>query len=80
MVELNARRLGTLALYFSYNDNFDNNVTFPEYEHTYLNMEVALPKDNNGPEFARVTKGLRDANGIPIGTAHDNPLLHSRIY
>ena len=43
-------------------------------------MEVALPRDPEGPEFARVTKRLRDANGIPIGTANDNPLLDTRIY
>jgi len=47
---------------------------------TYLNMEVALPRDDDGPTFAKVTKRLRDANGIPIGTAHDNPILDSRMY
>ena len=49
-------------------------------EDTYLNMEIALPRDGEGPEFARVTKRLRDADGIPIGTAHDNPILDSRVY
>ena len=49
-------------------------------EDTYLNMEVVLPRDGDGPEFAKVTKRLRDKNGIPIGTANDNPLLDSRIY
>jgi len=39
-----------------------------------------LPRDDEGPEFARVTKRLRDKNGIPIGTSNDNPLLDSRIY
>ena len=47
---------------------------------TYLNMEIALPRDGEGPEFAKVTKRLRDANGIPIGTANDNPILDSRLY
>ena len=47
---------------------------------TYLNMEVALPKDGSGPEMARVTKRLRDRNGIPIGVAHENPLLDTRVY
>ena len=47
---------------------------------TYLNMELALPRDSGGPTFAKVTKRLRDANGIPIGTANDNPLLDTRIY
>ena len=64
----------------------DDNIN-PELEHTpevlqdtYLNMELALPRDDEGPEFARVTKRLRDKNGIPIGTSNDNPLLDSRIY
>ena len=43
-------------------------------------MELALPRDSEGPEFARVTKRLRDANGIPIGTANDNPILDTRVY
>ena len=30
--------------------------------------------------MARVTKRLRDANGIPIGTTDDNPLLNTRMY
>jgi len=47
---------------------------------TYLNMELALPRDDEGPEFAKVTKRLRDANGIPIGTANDNPILDTRVY
>ena len=36
-------------------------------------MVLALPS-------ARVTKRLRDVNGLPIGTAHDNPILDSRMY
>ena len=37
---------------------------------TYMNMEVALPQDTEGPDFARFTKRLKDANGLPIGTAN----------
>ena len=47
---------------------------------TYINMEVALPRNDDGPTFAKVTKRLRDANGIPIGTANDNPILDTRVY
>ena len=47
---------------------------------TYWNMEVALPRDSEGPEFARVTKRLWDANGLPIGTANDNPILDTHMY
>ena len=68
--------------------NIYNNKDIPEaddftpevLEDTYLNMELVLPRDSEGPEFARVTKRLRDANGIPIGTADDNPILDSRVY
>ena len=43
-------------------------------------MEVALPQDDDGPEFARVTKQLQDANSIPIATANNNPILDTHIY
>ena len=49
-------------------------------EDTYLNMEIAMPRDGEGPEISQVTKRLRDSNGLPIGRAHDNPLLDTRIY
>ena len=49
-------------------------------EDTYVNMELAMDRGGDGPEFAKVTKRLRDANGIPIGNANDNPLLDTRIY
>ena len=68
--------------------NIFNNNNIPEADDftpevlkdTYLNMELALPRNSEGPEFARVTKRLRDTNGIPIGTANDNPILDTRIY
>ena len=47
---------------------------------TYLKMEVDLPRDGEGPELARVIKRLQDKDGIPIGTANDNPILDSRVY
>ena len=74
-----------------FNDEFNrvfDNKDIPEaddhtpevLEDTYLNMELAIPRDSEGPEFARVTKRLRDADGLPIGTANDNPLLDTRLY
>jgi hypothetical protein len=30
----------------------------------FLNMEVALPRDREGPEFARVKKWRRDEDGV----------------
>ena len=44
-------------------------------------MELALPQgDSLEPWMARVTKRLKDSNGIPIGTADQNPLLDTRMY
>jgi hypothetical protein len=61
----------------------DENFTPDAFDDTYLNMEIALPRGGGDPEdvqFARVTKRLRDAEGRPIGTASDNPLLDTREY
>ena len=58
----------------------DDTFTPEVFDDTYLNMEVALPRSEPGPEFARVTKRLKDAEGRPIGTANDNPILDSRMY
>ena len=53
----------------------------PDTYDTYINMELALSQgDSLEPRMARVTKRLKDANGIPIGTADDNPLLDTRMY
>jgi hypothetical protein len=53
------------------------------FDDTYLNMEIALPRGGGDPEdtqYAKVTKRRRDAEGRPIGTANDNPLLDTREY
>ena len=50
------------------------------FDDTYLKMELALPRDKPGPDFARVTKRLRDHNELPIGTANQNPILDSQKY
>ena len=47
---------------------------------TYMNMEVALPRDTEGPDFARVTKRLKDSNGLPIVTANENTILDTIMY
>jgi hypothetical protein len=46
---------------------------------TNLNGKLAIPRDGNGPEYARVTKRLRDKDGLPIGTANNNPILQKRM-
>ena len=59
----------------------DQEFTPEVFDDTYLNMEVALPKgDEDHPMLAKVTKRLRDKDGLPIGTAHDNPILDTRMY
>ena len=39
-----------------------------------------MPRESDGPEYARVTKRLKDEKGLPIGTANDNPILDTRMY
>jgi hypothetical protein len=43
-------------------------------------MELAIPRSGGEVEFSRVTKRLRDKDGLPICTANDNPILDSRMY
>ena len=58
----------------------DITVTPNVFDDTYVNMELALPGSGGEVEFAHVTKRLRDKDGLPIGTANDNPILDSRVY
>ena len=47
----------------------------------YVNMEIALPRSEEGKlEDAIVKKRAVDRGGIPIGVANSNPMLDSRIY
>ena len=43
-------------------------------------MDKSLPIYGEGPEFSKVTKCLRDAKGIPIGSQHGNPMLDTIVY
>ena len=53
----------------------------PDVYDSYLNMELAITQvDSLEPRFARVTKRLKDANGLPIGLANENPILDTRMY
>ena len=58
----------------------DQDFTPDAYDDTYLNMELALPRNGAEVQFGRVVKRLRDKDGLPIGTAHDNPILDKRMY
>ena len=80
-----------LAFNSSFNDEYNrvfDNKDIPEtddhtpevLEYTYFNMELTIFRDSGGPKFTRVTKTLRDADGLPIGAANDIPLLDTRLY
>ena len=59
----------------------DEEFTPDMFDDRYMNMELALPKgDDPNPQLSKVTKRLRDANGIPIGMANNNPNLDSKMY
>ena len=46
----------------------------PDAYDQLVNAEFTID-NGNGRKIAKVTKRLKDKNGIPIGTANDNPLL-----
>ena len=50
------------------------------FDGTYLNLEVAITRDGDGPDFAKLTKRLREKDGLPIGRAHNIPILYTRMY
>ena len=58
----------------------DDEFTPDMFDDTYLNMELAVPRDGDGPDFAKVTRRLRDKDGKPIGKANNNPILDTRMY
>ena len=55
----------------------DSNFTREVFDDTYLNMELVLARDVGDTTFASVTKRLKDANGLPIGISHENPILET---
>jgi hypothetical protein len=89
-----AQRIGkwTLDSTMSFNEEFekvisndgllkaDQTFTPDIFDDTYVNMELALPRRGGEVELGRVTKHLRDKDGLPIGTANDNPILDTRVY
>jgi hypothetical protein len=52
----------------------------PDSYDTYLGMELTLDRPGTEPEFARVTKRLKNNEGTPIGVASNNPILDTRLY
>jgi hypothetical protein len=56
-------------------DDFD-----PEAFDRYLTAEVALSRGGGEPERGKVLRRKRNADGDPIGKAHENPLFDTRQY
>ena len=46
----------------------------------YVNMEIALDRHGDGPEFARVNKRLKDKDGRPIRITAENTILDTSMY
>ena len=49
-------------------------------EDTYVDMEIALPRDVEGPKFSKLIKRMLYENVIPIGRQHDDPIIDTRVY
>ena len=43
-------------------------------------MELVLDRHEDGPEFSRFNKRLKDKDGIPVGIVADNQILDIRMY
>ena len=52
----------------------------PEEFDNYINMEIALDKHDDGPEFSKFNKRLKEKDGRLIGIAADNPILDTWMY
>ena len=52
----------------------------PDSFDPHIGMQVLLDRGGNEPELARVTKRMRDDEGNPIGIAHENPIVDTRMY
>ena len=50
----------------------------PEEFDNYVNMELALDRHENGPEFARVNKRLKDKDVRPVIIVAENQILDCR--
>ena len=46
----------------------------------YVNMEIALPREGYGDMFATVKGRTKDTDGKPVGIAHKNPILDTRMF
>ena len=56
----------------------DDKAFYEEFARVITNDYI--PEADDGPEFARVTKRLKDKDGLPIEKASENPILATRMY
>ena len=48
---------------------------------SHVGMQLAMPSAPvEAPMLALIKKCLKDAQGLPVGVAHGNPMLDSRLY
>ena len=45
----------------------DADLMLDVFDDTYLNMELEIPRYGDRPDFAKVTKLLRDKDRLPMG-------------
>ena len=50
------------------------------FDNTYLNIELVIPRDRDGPDFSKVTKRFSDKDRLTIGRAPNNPIMDTRMY
>ena len=58
----------------------DDYLFTPDSYDNYINMELALDRGVEQPEYARVKKQLKDNQGRPIGIASNNQIISTRMY
>ena len=56
-----------------------DNIFDPEEFDNYVSMKLALDRHEDGPEFERFNKRLKDKDGRLIRIAEDNPILDTRM-
>ena len=49
--------------------------TLDVFDNTYLNIELEIPMDGDGPNFTKVKKCVRDKDRLPIRRAHNNTIM-----
>ena len=61
------------------NEKLQESTYTPDVDDPYVNAEIAIPRVGcDEPQLAKVTKRLKNSQGLPIGTTRENPILNSR--